>query len=197
MTMTSTDELLDVMKSTLIVALVFTIAYASPSLGLGLESVYMVAVIFLVCLVCAGLGFMLHEMMHKASASYFGYQTRYVGDTSLPLLSILLAFGGLILLSPGAVMVYGVKAAERRSSGIISLAGPATNLFLSLLFYGLYAVSSGFIGSVAGLGSEINAWLAFFNMLPVPGFDGAKVYAWSKIAFAVALLSCAAAAFLL
>jgi Zn-dependent protease len=34
--------------------------------------------------------------------------------------------------------------------------------------------------NIAYIGAEINAWLAFFNLIPWGNFDGFKVFQWNK-----------------
>ncbi|MBU0761713.1 MAG: hypothetical protein KKD39_01695 [Candidatus Altiarchaeota archaeon] len=191
--MISADEILELTKSMTIVSLIFTIAY---SVGAGYDMLDLI-LLFLLCLVCVGMGFVLHEVAHKVVASFFGLETRYVANNSMPLVSLLLALGGFILISPGAVRIYGIKPIDLRRAGLISVAGPASNLFISLLFYAMYQVTSGFLSFAAGFGYEINSWLAVFNMIPVPGFDGAKVFAWNKVAYIFLALACVFAAFFL
>ena len=121
----------------------------------------------------------MHELMHKLAAQAMGYRAEYrAGD--FPYLSILFAFAGWILLSPGAVRVTGIaKPLSGRANGIISLAGPATNLVLALAFYPLSGFG-GILGEVGRFGCSINAYLAVFNMVPAPGFDGYGIWAWNK-----------------
>jgi Zn-dependent protease len=44
---------------------------------------------------------------------------------------------------------------------------------------------SGFIGELASYGFVVNLWLAAFNLIPVPPLDGSKVFAWSKLIWAI------------
>ena len=80
---------------------------------------------------------------------------------------------------------------------MIALAGPASNMVLSLFFYVGSITLSGLASSICGFGFEINSWLAFFNMLPVGGFDGRKVYMWNKPVFALFAVLCFFTAFML
>ncbi len=71
-----------------------------------------------------------------------------------------------------------------RDSGKIAAAGPTTNILISLVslsafralssFYG-YSIVNTFLLTVA----YVNAYLALFNMLPIPPLDGSKVLGWS------------------
>jgi len=175
------EELKELSKSTFIVALVFTIAYGRHSWP---QSVAWLAFIFGLSVVCAGAGFILHELMHKFTAQRYGFQAQYHGSTMTPLLSILAAFAGYILLAPGAVYISSAyRTISKRENGLISLAGPVTNFLLALFFLGLYITKLPLLTLVGYFGYDINIWLALFNMVLALGFDGAKVWAWNKIVY--------------
>jgi Zn-dependent protease len=153
----------ELLKSTLIVCLVFTIA-SHP----GTDPLT-IALVFAVSFVAAGFGFFLHELMHKFTAQRYGY----------------FAFAGWILLSPGAVYIssYG-RQISRKANGLISLAGPATNLALALAFYAATLSDSRILALTGSFGYRINIYLAIFNTLPVPSFDGQKIMDWNKAVYA-------------
>jgi Zn-dependent protease len=99
------------------------------------------------------------------------------------LFGLLLAFitrGKFIFAAPGAVMIYPYRFGRWRfkatylsvdEAGMISFAGPAVNLFLSMFF-------RLFPGDVFVYLSLINSWLALFNLLPIPPLDGSKIIRW-------------------
>ena len=101
----------------------------------------------------------------------------------MTLLSIGLPFFKII--APGVVFILGPVTKE--TSGKIALAGPLTNIMLSLV---CIAIALGFsntvIGVVAIIGSWINAFIAIFNLIPFGLMDGLKVFWWNKIVWAVA-----------
>ena len=60
---------------------------------------------------------------------------------------------------------------------IISAAGPGINLAFALAFLSLFLVApSGFLGTVAFFGFELNVGLGSFNMIPIPPLDGSKIF---------------------
>jgi len=166
-------EMSELGRSTLIVGLVFTIA-SRPGTDL-VEA----ALVFAVSIVAAGAGFFFHELMHKFTAQRMGYRAEYhMGD--FPYVSILFAFAGWIFLSPGAVHISAVsRPITRGANGLISLAGPLTNLMLALAFFGL-SFGGPILHMVGAFGYRINIWLAVFNTLPAPTFDGKKIWDWNK-----------------
>ena len=87
---------------------------------------------------------------------------------------VILAFFGFIFAAPGAVMIAGVVSGEE--NGKIAAAGPFINLILAMAFWLLANVFGQNILFSAGF--QINAWLAFFNLLPFWQLDGLKVMNW-------------------
>ncbi|MEM4240313.1 MAG: hypothetical protein QXK08_03925, partial [Candidatus Woesearchaeota archaeon] len=41
---------------------------------------------------------------------------------------------------------------------------------------------------IGNYGMQINFFLGFFNMLPLPGIDGSKVLAWNKAVYVIVFL---------
>lgn len=137
--------------------------------------------VFLLSLLTAGLGFVIHELAHKYVAQKYGKHATFVADYRMLALSILIAFTGIIIAAPGAVMISGFVS--REENGIISAAGPASNIVLALLFLPFFYVLSGTWSFLASMGVVINSWLAMFNMIPFGFFDGAKILNWNKTAY--------------
>ncbi len=136
--------------------------------------------------IAVGTGFLLHELAHKYTAIHFGAKAEFRAWNMGLLFALAVAvFFRFIFAAPGAVYIYG-KHVSVRENGIISLAGPAMNIVIGLigmLVAGVYAGSQ--IGSVAGVVGIINLYLAMFNLLPLFILDGAKVFAWNKLVWAV------------
>jgi len=86
----------------------------------------------------------------------------------------IITHGNFIFAAPGAVVIMGYL--NREQTGIVGMAGPLTNIILSLLFFFLMGLNS----SIAKYGMQINAWLALFNLIPFPPLDGEKVINWNS-----------------
>jgi Zn-dependent protease len=90
---------------------------------------------------------------------------------------------GFIFAAPGAVMIYpratilGTASLSRQKIGLISLAGPATNIGLAVVFLVLDFIQPALLFT---LGARINTWLALFNLIPFGPLDGAKILIWNK-----------------
>ena len=131
-------------------------------------------------LITIGSGFLLHELAHKLTAQYYGYVSEFRGDFLMMFFALLLALTGITFLAPGAVMILANKITKRQN-GIISIAGPLTNLALVIIFFIIGLVStSPFLTTLAIVGVNVNVFLGLFNMLPIWVLDGKKVLEWNK-----------------
>ncbi len=153
---------------------------------------------FFLILPTLGLAFILHELAHKFAAQRYGFFAEYRMDVNNLLLAFFLIFftsmlgTPIVFAAPGAVMIFPINAYGRissvKDSGRISVAGPLTNLVLSSIFASaLYLGVSGFAMELAKTGLMVNAFLAFFNLLPIGPLDGAKIWAWKKGVWALML----------
>ena len=137
--------------------------------------------VFVLSLLTAGVGFLLHELAHKIAAIRFGQVAEFRADYGMLFLAIMSALAGFLFAAPGAV--YHRGRATLRENGLIALAGPLTNVALGLLFFPLYLLSGSFLGEIGHLGVTINFLLAGFNMIPFGPLDGNTVKKWSFAAF--------------
>jgi Zn-dependent protease len=161
-----------------------TLAYAVALRGGQIFSVGFLFILLIAAVTC-GVGFVLHELAHRVLARQYGAQAHFVANNGWLLISIVLAFTGFFIAAPGAVWHRGYLTP--RQGGLIALGGPVTNLILAALFLllSLITPSSSWLGIVASVGYNINAWLGLFNMIPAGPFDGAKVLNWNWQVFAV------------
>jgi Zn-dependent protease len=164
-------------------------AWLATSLAFGIiiygsENSFIFSIAVAACTV--GLGFMLHELAHRALARKMGKHAEFRANNSMLILAILMSFFGFIIAAPGAVHISGFG--NRKQIGMTASAGPLTNLVLAILFIPFIWV----IPKIAFYGFMINAWMGLFNLIPMPGFDGQKIIEWSKPAyFAMAALALA------
>ena len=127
-------------------------------------------------------GFMFHELAHKFVAQRSGAWAEFRAHPMGLLIGVVISLLGVIFVIPGAVYIQGMIS--RKQNGLISLAGPATNLALGGVFIALFMAAG---QSLLGLGfywiGMIHFLLAAFNMLPIPPLDGSKVLRWNVPAY--------------
>jgi len=172
--------------------LVLTIAFTYPSLS----SERMVIVAFGV-----GTGFLLHELAHKFTAQRYGYAADYEASPVGLLLALGLSFitsGGFVFAAPGAVMIRSRKVLyspledryydfqSAKEFAYISVSGAVVNLVLAVSFFtASLFVPSGLAYAVLRTGAFINVFLAGFNMIPFGPLDGAKVWRYNPVLWAM------------
>jgi len=175
-----TRELRDLVKAWFIISLAFAIAFSGRNL-FGTE----IIVIFVISAFTVGLGFILHELAHRYFARKYGAKAEFYANNRMLMFALIFSFFGFIFAAPGAVVIRGYLT--KRKYGHIALAGPMMNVLLGILFL-IIALFIPETLVVTKPGMMINFWLALFNMLPFPIFDGLKVLRWNKIVYGVVLI---------
>ena len=174
----SSYEQYELLKAWSAVSLAFAILLSDGLSGLF---TFHFLLMIVVAAITVGIGFLLHELAHKYLAQQYGCWAEFRSDGKMLLFMIALSFFGFIFAAPGAVVIHGTV--DRVRHGRISLAGPATNIVLAILFWFLSVILPEALALFSSYGFMINSWLGLFNMLPFWQFDGAKVFAWNKIVF--------------
>jgi len=155
-------------------------------MGVGLSFIPYVEPTILVSLAIAfTLSFLLHELAHKFSAQRFGLWAEFrltMQGALITLLSMLLPFFKII--SPGAVMIVG--PATKETSGKTALSGPLTNILISVICVLIViTLQNPFFWTIAVFVAWINAFIAFFNLIPFGIMDGLKVFLWNRIVWII------------
>jgi Zn-dependent protease len=176
----SVVERIDLLKAWAATSIAFGI-YFMVSAGLGDADLMRFVLFVSFAAVTAGLGFIGHELMHKIAANHFGVEAEFRSHDTMLVISIIIAFFGIIFAAPGAVQIYG--HITRKENGIISAAGPAANMVLALLFLPMTFLANPLLSTIGSMGLLVNAILAAFNMIPFWNFDGSKVLPWSKVVY--------------
>jgi Zn-dependent protease len=143
---------------------------------------------FPIALIAVGTGFVLHELAHREAAKYYGFQSEYRAWYQGLVFAVILAVitqGTFLFAAPGATYFFAEKVSTKQN-GIISLAGPITNLILGILLMILSNAFKGdFLGTIFELAGQINFFFALFNLLPILMLDGSKVFSWNKLIWGV------------
>jgi Zn-dependent protease len=138
------------------------------------------------------LSLMLHEIAHGFASYKLGDLTaKNDGRLSLNPLRHIDPIGFILMLvyhfgwaKPVMINPYNLNN-PKKDMAVISLAGPMTNLLLSILFFIpllMLQAANAFDGIPEYLalfieqGFTLNVSLAVFNMLPIPPLDGSKVF---------------------
>jgi Zn-dependent protease len=160
------EEAWELFKAWVLVTLAFFILLGEPfsAAGFGLVAV------------AVGGAVVFHELGHKYVAERYGHVARFVANNAMLIIGVLMAFTGFIFIAPGAVHVRGLH--DARQNALVAWAGPAVNAALAFAAYMMtgFGVAQGYFALIL----RVNALLGAFNMLPVPGFDGEKIWAGSK-----------------
>jgi Zn-dependent protease len=135
---------------------------------------------FFVSFLAVTLGFAFHEIAHKLTAQHFGAISFFKAWIFGLVFSLFSSFLGVLIAIPGATVVRGWL--NKKEDGIVSIAGPAWNVFIGLVCV-LLAIAFPKIEEVFVFVGFVNLWLAFFNMLPIPPLDGSKVLRWNKAVY--------------
>ncbi|MBI2085504.1 MAG: site-2 protease family protein [Candidatus Aenigmarchaeota archaeon] len=176
------DEIKDIITAS--IALIFIFSYPEFLSD---------ASILVVSAMAIATGFVLHELSHRLIANKFGVEARFRIWRNGLIMALLLAVvtnGSFVFAAPGAVVInnfrfsfrQGMRPLGKREYGIISAAGPVTNLVLALIFLAIHSIVplNAFVYA-----TSINVSLALFNMIPIPPLDGSKVISWDPAAWAV------------
>jgi len=146
-------------------------------------------------LVGAVIGFLLHEVAHREAARRQGCIAGFVLTPlglALTLLSGLLRSIGftIAILAPGYVAIYchggwRLLRGDTIREDLIAAVGPVTNIALALAASLLSPLAPSLLYGIR----EINAWLAFFNLLPFHPLDGSKIIRRNPLLWLALLLS--------
>lgn len=175
MSLFSKEELKDIIISVFAI----TIIFAYPNLNLF--PFYFLIVVS---------AFLSHELMHRFVARKFNCVAFYKMWIEGIIFGLLFMIVGIKFVAPGAVIIYPyqfgrwgfrVTHLTMTEMGIISVSGIFINIFFAIIF-------KSFSGAVIFQGMDlfasmsfVNAWLALFNLIPIPPLDGSKIFKWKPL----------------
>ena len=173
-------------------------------MGIGLSSIlYYVPVsgdwlaglfIFGLFAVVLTASFFAHEIAHKVTAQKRGLWAEFRLTLWGALLTLISVISPLLkIIAPGAVVVSGSSTSQEM--GRISLAGPATNIVLSVILFSLALAASAqqsLVYDILLLAALLNGFMAVFNLVPIGMLDGFKIFSWDKKIWSVAFAAAAA-----
>lgn len=173
-------EIRDIIISMFVISLAFAFIFARMNID---NIIFYLPITFVV----VGFGFILHELAHKFVAIRYGYWAEFRMWTQGLIFALITAYFGIVFAAPGAVYIHGYHI-KTKENGIISLAGPATNIILALVFLLIFFISqNSLLSYIAILGVTVNSFLAVFNLIPFFIWDGAKIFRWNPIIWALTM----------
>lgn len=157
---------------------------------------------FIIAGILVATAFVPHELAHKFVAMRRGQYARYVLWVRGMLWTLITLVIGIGLIVPGFVAIVPLeRKMDKKDTGIVSLAGPLTNVIIGsvsllvalIIKFGIIA-AQGFIvdTEIFFWIAQFNALIAAFNCLPVWQLDGLKILKWNKIVFLVLIIAIAA-----
>jgi Zn-dependent protease len=175
-------ELIQIMISVAVLTVAFTIVLLGGLLG-DVSSYTPMALLFAlgISAVVSITGFLLHELAHKFVAQRFGAWAEYRMYPSGLLMALVFSFLGFLFAAPGAVYIQG--RITKKQNGLISVAGPATNIAFGSVFIILWLAfpDMGAWTFAFNLIGVLSLFLAGFNLIPFGPLDGKKVLDWSPV----------------
>lgn len=132
-------------------------------------------------------GFLLHELAHKFVAQRYGAWAEFRMYPGGLMFALIFSFLGFLFAAPGAVYIQG--RINRKQNGLISIAGPATNIAFGSIFVALWLAFPGLDGwtDAFQLIGYLSLMLAAFNLIPFGPLDGKKVLDWNPVAWVAAI----------
>ncbi|NQU78173.1 hypothetical protein HQ545_00220 [Candidatus Woesearchaeota archaeon] len=150
--------------------------------------------------------FLVHEIAHRTIATWMGYRSQYKSWLVGLVIGIVVVFisnGRLFFLATGMLVITHLPAhrlgkffyeLNMKHLGWIAMSGPIANMLFAVLLKIIYA-STGIV--LFHQAMMINIWIALFDMLPVPPFNGSKTFFGSRYIYVFTLAALAGCAALL
>ena len=177
----SKRELMEISVAVIVLTLVFTLVLGGGIREISDSTQGEIMFLMLAAFLAVGTGFVVHELAHKALAQRYGCGAEFrMWPLGLGLAILTGVFGWFVFAAPGAVYISGMINKEQ--NGRISAAGPASNLLVAMAAIPLIYIGGGLAG-IAVIVAYINIILGGFNMIPLPPFDGQKVWRWNPAAY--------------
>lgn len=182
----SSRELIHILVAMGVLTLAFSFALAPyPPLS-HLDAVLQILPLSFLAIATA---FFCHEIAHKYMGQKLGYWSEFRMFPQGLLFALFLGVTlGVVFAAPGAVQIMGRPS--REESGKMAMAGPSVNLLISIVSFSLLFLVNGYLADIAFFVAYINAFLAFFNLLPFGPLDGKKIFQWKKEVWIGLLAAC-------
>jgi Zn-dependent protease len=150
----------------------------------------------LLSLVIVVLAFVVHEVAHRTIAVWMGYRSQYRGWILGLVIGLVVAFvsnGHLLFLAPGSLVIthfahhrLGWKYHELniKHLGWIAMSGPIALMIFAVILKAL-ATATGY--QVFHKAMIVFIWIALFDMVPIPPFNGCRTFFGSRYVYVFVL----------
>ena len=177
----SRKELHDILISIVVLTISFGVAFSGGAGGAMQDPYFFLIYTLPVAFLSVFTAFFLHEMGHRIMARKYGCWSEFRMWEKGLVLAFVTALLGFVFAAPGAVYISGMIS--RKQNGIISAAGPMTNIIIAFIMMALAFFTAPFVAGIALFVAWINIFLAGFNLIPLPPLDGSKVLAWGIVPY--------------
>ncbi|MBW2996785.1 hypothetical protein KY349_00420 [Candidatus Woesearchaeota archaeon] len=157
----------------------------------------------LVTLILVALAFLVRELAHRTIATWLGYRSQYKAWLLGLVIGLVIAFvsnGRLPFIAAGTLVIThlpvhrlgkGYYELSVKHLGWIAMAAPIANMLFAILLKSL-SVATGL--EVFEKAMMITIWIALFDMVPIPPFNGSRTFFGSRYVYVFvlgALIGCA------
>ena len=159
---------------------------------------------FIITLIIVTIAMAVHELVHRVVSLWLGYRSQYKAWMLGLVIGLVIAFvsnGHWPFIAPGALIITHLSVhrlgqfpheLNYKHLGWIGMSGSVANIIFAVLMKSLYLATG------AGLFEKamvINIWIALFNLLPIPPFNGSRTFFGSRFIYVFVLgsmIGCAA-----
>lgn len=157
----------------------------------------------LITVVLVALAFAVRELAHRTIATWLGYRSQYKAWITGLVIGLVIAFlsnGRLPFIAAGTLVIThlpihrlgkGYYETSVKHLGWIAMSAPIANMLFAVLLKSLsVAASLPFLHKAM----MINIWIALFDMVPIPPFNGSRTFFGSRYVYVFvlgALVGCA------
>ncbi|MBW2964550.1 hypothetical protein KY363_03750 [Candidatus Woesearchaeota archaeon] len=146
----------------------------------------------LISIVLVAIAMLVHEATHRVIALWLGYRTQFKAWITGLVIGLVVAFvsnGTLVFLAPGQLVFThlpihrlgkGYYELTYKHLGWVAMSGSIANMLFAVLLKIVYVATG--IGVVQKL-MMINIWIAIFDMLPIPPYNGSRTFFGSRYVY--------------
>ena len=158
---------------------------------------------FLLTLLFVAIAFLIRELAIRTIATWLGYRAQYkawILGLVVGIIIIFVSYGKLIFLAAGTLVIThlpihrlgkGYYELNMKHLGWIAMASPIANMLFAIILKSL-SVWTGLAFFEKAM--MINIWIALFDMVPIPPFNGSRTFFGSRYVYIFvlgALIGCA------